>query len=588
MFSIVIPTYKRDEDLDECLKSIRENSTDKNIEVIVLHGGFDSTAAVCEKYGALSVLDHARENGKRVKSLWAIINDGIKMAKSQYVLYLNDDCLVMPGWDTICAKYFEDKKTGLLVCRSKGIGNDPFFQIIRTFFFDFPCANYAILNKNTGVLFDEHYNWYCGDADYPLELAYRSDYKIAESREDLIIHNHKIDDSRLEHDSSPHVRLDENYHFKKWAYFKRMGNRVVKMSPLEKMMKIGKTCLKAILRPSYHFAKKITKNTRVFLIYLRDMIRYPFEKRITYNVYGYSAAKDYIKNYMFLDFFPISRENFVLSTFHPKIQFFEPSSDNIKRIKSKTKQMKVFITGECLHSAVVSSSKLYEGNMIDDVDISLGFDYISADNYVRYPYWLWTHFSPTKDKNEIKTRVDMFNSRSFEKTKFCALISSHDRTGIRRNMLNQIISNGMYVDSAGRFAHNDDSLTTEFFDSKEKYLQQYKFNLCPENDAYEGYVTEKIFDSLWSGCIPVYYGGEKTPEPLVINENAYIFFDPENPKIALEKIKELASDNDVYSRFILAPKLKESATDYIYETMKRTYELFSKVFYRYFPDFKEK
>lgn len=247
MFSIVIPTYKRDEDLEECLKSIRENSTDKNIEVIVLHGGFDSTAAVCEKYGALSVLDHARENGKRVKSLWAIINDGIKMAKSQYVLYLNDDCLVMPGWDTICAKYFKDKKTGLLVCRAKGIGQNPNFRIIRTLFFDFPCANYAILNKETGILFDEKYNWYWGDADYPLELAFRTDYKIAESTEDLVIHNHKIDESRIEHNTSPNLIKDEEYHRKKWDGFKRVGDRVVPLSSFELIKKKLKRLIKKML-----------------------------------------------------------------------------------------------------------------------------------------------------------------------------------------------------------------------------------------------------------------------------------------------------------------------------------------------------
>lgn len=36
MFSIIIPTYKRDEDLTECLESIQAN-TSQLVEVIVLH-----------------------------------------------------------------------------------------------------------------------------------------------------------------------------------------------------------------------------------------------------------------------------------------------------------------------------------------------------------------------------------------------------------------------------------------------------------------------------------------------------------------------------------------------------------------------
>ncbi len=35
---------------------------------------------------------------------------------------------------------------------------------------------------------------------------------------------------------------------------------------------------------------------------------------------------------------------------------------------------------------------------------------------------------------------------------------------------------------------------------------KYKFSLCFENCSYRGYITEKIFDSMFAGCIPVYFG----------------------------------------------------------------------------------
>lgn len=38
-------------------------------------------------------------------------------------------------------------------------------------------------------------------------------------------------------------------------------------------------------------------------------------------------------------------------------------------------------------------------------------------------------------------------------------------------------------------------------------MSRYKFNLCYENaQGLEGYVTEKIFDALRSGCVPIYWG----------------------------------------------------------------------------------
>ncbi len=42
--------------------------------------------------------------------------------------------------------------------------------------------------------------------------------------------------------------------------------------------------------------------------------------------------------------------------------------------------------------------------------------------------------------------------------------------------------------------------------SKYEVLSRYQFCLCMENIAMDGYVTEKIFDCLYAGTIPVYWG----------------------------------------------------------------------------------
>ncbi len=44
-------------------------------------------------------------------------------------------------------------------------------------------------------------------------------------------------------------------------------------------------------------------------------------------------------------------------------------------------------------------------------------------------------------------------------------------------------------------------------DSKIETLKNYKFSICYENaQQIPGYITEKIFDSFFAGCIPVYWG----------------------------------------------------------------------------------
>ena len=37
-------------------------------------------------------------------------------------------------------------------------------------------------------------------------------------------------------------------------------------------------------------------------------------------------------------------------------------------------------------------------------------------------------------------------------------------------------------------------------------LKQYRFSICFENAIFGGWITEKIIDSLFAGCIPVYWG----------------------------------------------------------------------------------
>jgi hypothetical protein len=57
--------------------------------------------------------------------------------------------------------------------------------------------------------------------------------------------------------------------------------------------------------------------------------------------------------------------------------------------------------------------------------------------------------------------------------------------------------------------------------SKKSILEKYKFAICYENmrDA-PGYITEKIFDCFFAGCVPVYWGANNITD--YIPENCFI------------------------------------------------------------------
>jgi hypothetical protein len=66
---------------------------------------------------------------------------------------------------------------------------------------------------------------------------------------------------------------------------------------------------------------------------------------------------------------------------------------------------------------------------------------------------------------------------------------------------------------------NDPKIDSAFYPSyrgspkfKWNVLPHYRFALCYENSCEPGYVSEKIFDCLRSGCVPVYLGAPNITE----------------------------------------------------------------------------
>lgn len=226
MLSVVIPTYNRNQNLDNCLKSITNCS--KNCEILVPHPEIDKELSeICIKYGALEYLDGSRKNGKRIRSIWGVINDGIQKASNNYVAWINDDCLVLPNWDEIGESYFIDS-VGLVIFKTKGINMSQEYRTIEAAF-GIPCANYAILNKKIGVRFDESYSWFYGDADISLQVALKKKLSVIATKENCIDHLHCVDTERKKNETDPRIKSDELYFRKKWRTYTRIGTNIINL-----------------------------------------------------------------------------------------------------------------------------------------------------------------------------------------------------------------------------------------------------------------------------------------------------------------------------------------------------------------------
>ena len=266
-------------------------------------------------------------------------------------------------------------------------------------------------------------------------------------------------------------------------------------------------------------------------------------------------------------FYRFIRHNFdeglKYSELFPTISLFSVFGNRRKLYFDKWSRIKIFYTGENVHNENNPGFLTYYDNCINSVDLAIGFDYLNADNYIRLPLWILYFFEPEFSKDDIVEKISMFNQRRFQKTIFCSLIARHDSSGIRQEILNNV-NKIEKVDCAGSFINNDTSLKEIYNDNKHKYLEAYKFNICPENSNYPGYVTEKLFEAIWCGCIPIYWGNEQ-PENKVINNEQVIHWkiDSDNSE-NIRLIKELHKNKILYKSFKNRERLKSSAVDYIW------------------------
>jgi hypothetical protein len=93
--------------------------------------------------------------------------------------------------------------------------------------------------------------------------------------------------------------------------------------------------------------------------------------------------------------------------------------------------------------------------------------------------------------------------------KFCSFIVKNGGCDTRNNAFD-LLSRYKRVDSPGAWKNNcprlDDTNLFMFHTNKIKFMSQRKFNLCYENSSYPGYATEKIYQALYAGTVPIYWG----------------------------------------------------------------------------------
>jgi hypothetical protein len=137
----------------------------------------------------------------------------------------------------------------------------------------------------------------------------------------------------------------------------------------------------------------------------------------------------------------------------------------------------------------------------------------------RYKRIQWHGLNPQlliKNENQDFAKLDK------PKSKFCNFIYSNE-VKYRQSFFKQL-STYKHIDAPGKSMNNmpsiDETYEGDVWHRKRQFLTAYKFTIAFENYRYPGYQTEKLYDAMLAGSIPIYFGDPNIEE--IFNSKSFI------------------------------------------------------------------
>jgi hypothetical protein len=337
-----------------------------------------------------------------------------------------------------------------------------------------------------------------------------------------------------------------------------------------------------MLRDTFFYIKRTSKFFRETLRFLAVLFRDYRQKkgnkagiRIALNGYSSGQQKDWFCRFVE----ELTGQQVAMSWYKPTIIFSSSFGSYwlLKILLLVYKQPSIFFSEENL--TTLKKYREYKSYLDGQPSLAMGFDYCIAENYRRFPLWLLYIFPPDfaakASIGDIQKTLEKIEKQSFyPKTKFAAMVASHDGYACKkkvygclknssRSVITKQVSSISFVYCPGKLLHNDDSLQNEYNNDKQAYLKQFVFNICAENASVKGYVTEKIFQAIEGGTIPIYWGDEN-PEPNVLNHERVIFWEESRSENILETIEKLYLDEETRKKFLQQSVFTDCAANEIH------------------------
>jgi len=190
---------------------------------------------------------------------------------------------------------------------------------------------------------------------------------------------------------------------------------------------------------------------------------------------------------------------------------------------------------------------------------AITFDHYDTANHYRLPlYVIYDWDNKRKGVANIKTRFEAKQNREFLKgyddKGFCSFIVKNPSCGMRNDFFHKLCQYKK-VDSAGPLFNNTGIKLdhgANAVQEKLAFLPKYKFSLCFENASHPGYVTEKLYEALVAGTVPIYWGSPTVA--LDFNPDTFLsWHDYQDDDKFIEAIKEVDKSYATFRWMVTEP-----------------------------------
>ena len=193
------------------------------------------------------------------------------------------------------------------------------------------------------------------------------------------------------------------------------------------------------------------------------------------------------------------------------------------------------------------------------------------------PYGAFVHKGTSKlaTPEDWNARYDQVKSKTMtqvkNKTENVAWIVSHCETDSKREEYVKILQNYTQVDIYGDCGTLKVPEKDHYSDVDAGYLkiaEKYKFYLSLENSQCINYVTEKFFNALKFGLIPIANGALNRKEyEKMAPPNSYLHIDDfASPQDLANYIKQIANNPKLFQSFFWWQEFYQIQTDFVFET----------------------